>query len=381
VQKEIEMFRLNVLVMLWLTSLLGACGEEAVKVADAPLPTVGVVTATEREVTPSIEFVGRIEAVSRVDLRARVTGFLEKQKFQDGQSVSAGDLLFVIEQEPFAAAVKQAESDLAAAKAQAENAGISLERAKELITRNTIPQATVDDRQAAKRVADATVLQREAALEQARIIYSYTEIRAPIDGRIGRTAVKPGNLVTPEAGILATIVKKDPVYVAINVTEGASLEVRRAMAAAKDPKEKNRIRIKLRLSDGSIYAETGAFDFADVQVNPTTDTILFRGLIANPKGILVDRQIVVAILETAEPEERLVIPEPAISFDQRGRFVLVVNNENKVEERFISIGDKVLGGVSVTKGLEAGERLIVEGILKVRPGMKVNTVVTQETRM
>ena len=349
------------------------CSAVSAQTSTPPLPAVGVVVATKQDVTPSYEFVGRLEAVSRVALRARVTGFLNEQRFNDGQDVKEGDILFIIEQEPFAAAVRQAEADLAAAKAEAENAKVALERAVELRARDTVSQSTVDDRTATKRVADATVLQREAALQQAQITFSYTEVVAPISGRIGRTSVKPGNLVSPETGVLATIVNDNPVYVNFNVTDREALEVRRALADAgiTEVKENKRVQIKLRLSDGSIYSETGRVNFRDVQVNPTTDTILFRGVIANPRGILADQQFVVVIVETATPEQRIVIPAATISIDQRGRFVLIIDDDGKVQERFITVGNEVAGGVAVTKGLEAGDRVIRDGIMKVRPGMQV----------
>ncbi|MEM9104278.1 MAG: efflux RND transporter periplasmic adaptor subunit [Pseudomonadota bacterium] len=345
----------------------------------APLPAVGFVVAEMRDVTPSVEFVGRIEAVSSVDLRARVTGFLKEQRFEDGAMVSTGDVLFVIEQEPFAAQVQQAEADLAAAKATAENAAIALERAEELLESETVAQATVDDRSAEKRVAEASVLQAEAALEQAKITYSYTEITAPIDGRIGRAAITLGNLVSPESGVLTTIVHQDPVYATFNISEKQWLETRREVEAAGESMEDGDelVRIRLQLSDGTVYDHPGEFNFADVQVNPTTDTILLRGLVPNPDGLLVDQQFVVVIVETAEPERRLVVPESAISVDQRGRFVLIVNDQNMVEERFIQIGESEAGQAVITSGLEEGDRVIVDGIMKVRNGMEVDAVAAQ----
>lgn len=365
-----------------LTALTGPVQSEekdAAKPAQ-PLPAVSYVEATNKNVTPSSEFVGRVEAVQRVDLRARVTGFLDKQAFQDGQTVKEGELLYVIEQEPFAASVKQAEANLAAAKAQALNATTSLKRAEILVERKTVSQATADDRLAEKRVADASVLQAEAALVQAQITYSYTEIRSPIDGRIGRSNIKQGNLVSPESGVLSTVVKQDPVYVAFNVTEGAVLNFRRRIAEREETEDGARatLQMKLRLSDGEIYDHVGKLDFTDVQVNPTTDTIVIRGTFANQKGWLVDRQFVVVIVETAEPEERLVIPRSALGLDQRGQFVLLVNAENKMEERVIQTGNSYGRDIAVTSGLKPGDRVVVQGGMKVRPGMQVNPVAAEK---
>jgi len=358
-----------------------ARSEEKADAAKAPpLPAVTFVEAANKDVTPSSEFVGRVEAVQRVDLRARVTGFLDKQAFQDGQVVKEGELLFVIEQEPFAASVKQAEANLAAASAQALNATTSLKRAEILVERKTVSQATADDRLAEKRVADASVLQAEAALTQANITYSYTEIISPINGRIGRSNIKPGNLVSPESGVLATVVKQDPVYVAFNVTERTVLDFRRRVAEMGSTEKNARatLQMKLRLSDGEIYGEVGKLDFTDVQVNPTTDTIVIRGTFANPNGLLVDQQFVVVIVETADPEERLVIPRSALGLDQRGQFVLMVNAENKIEERVVQTGKAFGRDIGVTSGLEPGDRVIIQGGMKVRPGMQVNPVAAEK---
>ena len=365
-----------------LAAMVGpARSEEKADAAKAPpLPAVTFVQAANKDVTPSSEFVGRVEAVQRVDLRARVTGFLDKQAFQDGQVVKEGELLFVIEQEPFAASVKQAEANLAAASAQALNATTSLKRAEILVERKTVSQATADDRLAEKRVADASVLQAEAALTQANITYSYTEIISPINGRIGRSNIKPGNLVSAESGVLATVVKQDPVYVAFNVTERTVLDFRRRVAEMGSTEKNARatLQMKLRLSDGEIYGEVGKLDFTDVQVNPTTDTILIRGTFANPNGLLVDQQFVVVIVETADPEERLVIPRSALGLDQRGQFVLMVNAENKIEERVVQTGKAFGRDIGVTSGLEPGDRVVIQGGMKVRPGMQVNPVAAEK---
>ncbi len=365
-----------------LVTLLGPARseEEADSKQAAPLPAVTFVAAAKKDVTPSSDFVGRVEAVQRVDLRARITGFLDKQAFQDGQTVKEGELLFVIEQEPFAASVKQAEANLAAAKAQALNATTALKRAEILVERKTVSQATADDRLAEKRVADASVLQAEAALTQAKITYSYTEIRSPIDGRIGRSNIKPGNLVTPESGVLATVVKQDPVYVAFNVTERTVLNFRRRVAemGSSDNDARKTLQMKLRLSDGEIYGEVGQLDFTDVQVNPTTDTIVIRGTFANPNGLLVDQQFVVVIVETADPEERLVIPRSALGLDQRGQFVLLVDAEDKIEERVVQTGNAFGRDIEIKSGLEPGDRVVIQGGMKVRPGMQVNPVAAEK---
>ena len=342
----------------------------------APVPAVSYVEVVEKDVTPFREFVGRVEAVQRVDLRARITGFLEKQLFEDGADVEEGDLLFVSEQPPFAARVQQAKANLEAAKAQEENARVQLQRAEELVTRGNIPIATVDERRADFLVARASVLQNEAALKDAQITYTYTEIEAPISGQIGRATVKVGNLVSPESGVLAAIVKKDPMYVTFNVAEKEYLQFRQNANRQGNARSENLnlIELELRLSNGAIYGETGTLDFADVQVDASTDTIALRGTFPNPDGLLIDQQFVVVIARTRAPQSAVVVPMTTVGVDQRGTFVMAVGEGNKVEQRMVRTGAQFGPDVVVEEGLQPGDRIITEGVTKVRPGMEVNPV-------
>lgn len=343
------------------------------------VPAVEVVRVAPEDVTPTAEFVGRVEAVQRVDLRARVTGFLEEQRFDDGQRVEAGDVLFVIEQEPFAAEVQRATANLAAARAEYENAAVQLARAEQLVKSNNIPQATVDERRAAARMAEAAIAQAEAALTQARITYGYTEITSPISGRAGRATVKVGNLVSPESGVLATVVREDPAYVSFTVAE------RQVLAFSRERQERGeawgdaRIELELTLSDGSTYEHRGVLDFADVQINPTTDTLTLRGTFPNPDGILIDNQFVTVVAFREEPTTALVVPMTSVQVDQQGSFVLVVDDTDTVAVRRIVTGAQIGRRVVVEDGLEEGHRVIVGGLMKVRPGMAVQATAAQPT--
>ncbi len=339
------------------------------------MPAVSYVEAVEKDVTPSFKFVGRAEAVQRVDLRARVTGFLERQLFEDGAEVQAGDLLFMIEQATFAAQVQWVEANLQAAQADEENARVQFERAEQLVKNGNIPRATVDERRAAYLVAQASVAQAQAALEQDRITYDYTAIVSPIDGRIGRAAVKTGNLVSTETGVLATVVKRDPIYISFNVAEKALLALRRMVAADQLGTAREGlgyVNLRVRLSDDTLYDAVGSLDFSDVQVDATTDTIAMRGTIPNPDGILVDGQVVIAQLELKEPETALVIPRTAVSVDQRGSFVMLVGAEDTVEQRVVTMGQQFGTDVAIKDGLKPGDRVITDGLLKVRAGIKVS---------
>jgi len=365
---------------------LAACLVGAVAVALAPVavraqqptPAVEVIRVHPRDVTPTAQFVGRVEAVARAELRARVTGFLEERQFTEGARVETEELLFVIEQAPFAAAVQEAEANLQAARANALNAQQQLARAEELVRNDNIPRATVDERRAQARVAEASVAQAEAALRQAEITYGYTEIRAPIAGRIGRARVKVGNLVGPESGVLATVVQQDPMYVRFSVAERELLAFRRqAERVGRDWREST-VTLQLRLGDGSMYDETGTLDFVDVQVDPNTDTVTVRGTFPNPDGLLTDNQFVQVLAARAEPETALVVPRATVQVDQQGTFVLVVDEDDQVAVERVVTGAQVGQDVIVEAGLEAGDRVIVEGLMKVRPGMDVRAVAAGE---
>ncbi|MEO1090866.1 MAG: efflux RND transporter periplasmic adaptor subunit [Pseudomonadota bacterium] len=361
---------------LMLLALGPVAGQDA-QDTPAELPAVEVLQVGMKDVTPTADFVGRVEAVQRVDLQARVTGFLDEQRFADGQQVQAGDILFVIEQEPFAAEVQQARANVDAAKAEFENASVQLQRAEQLVQNNNIPQATVDERRAAALTAEAAIAQAEASLRQAEITYDYTEIKTPIVGRIGRANAKVGNLVGPETGILATVVQEDPVYVTFTVAERALLEFRRSQAAVPQAGAENGFKLRLRLGDDQLYEEDGELDFADVQVSATTDTVTLRGTFPNPTGLLIDNQFVEVIVFSNEPVTALMVPMSTVQIDQRGQFVLTVDAEDKVEVRRITTGDQIGREVMVSTGLDEGDRIIVDGLMKVRPGMQVQAVLAE----
>jgi len=222
------------------------------------------------------------------------------------------------------------------------------------------------------------VAQAEAALRQAEITYGYTEIRAPIAGRIGRARVKVGNLVGPESGVLATVVQQDPMYVRFSVAERELLAFRRqAERVGRDWREST-VTLQLRLGDGSMYDETGTLDFVDVQVDPNTDTVTVRGTFPNPDGLLTDNQFVQVLAARAEPETALVVPRATVQVDQQGTFVLVVDEDDQVAVERVVTGAQVGQDVIVEAGLEAGDRVIVEGLMKVRPGMDVRAVAAGE---
>ena len=343
---------------------LAACDQAAEAPADvsAPPPAVTVISLQPTEVTPGFSFNGRVVAVDEVQLRARVTGFLEERLFEEGADVDAGDLLFVIEKAPYQAVVEQRRAELASAEANRANTSAQLQRGEELVKNNNIPQAEVDQRRAADQMAAAQILEAQAALKQAQLNLGYTEIRAPIAGRISRADFSSGNLVGPDSGVLATIVSQDPIYVTFPVSQRELLAHR---GERGDPV------VRVTLPDGTLYEHPGKLNFLDVQVDPGTDTLTVRAELPNPDRLLIDREFVGVRVERGEPRRVLAVPQAAIQVNQAGPYVLVVGNEDKVEARRVRLG--ALEGVQVVveDGLNDGDRVIVEGIQKVRLGMAV----------
>jgi membrane fusion protein (multidrug efflux system) len=353
--------------------LLGGCHEPKQAAAQPPKAAVGVLPAAMKGVARSWEFVGRIKAVNTVQVRARVEGFLEKVLFREGETVKAGQLLYQIEKIQYEASVEQAKANLAAAEALVTNDKLQYDRQVELARRHFSPQSTVDQDKANLDSDRAKVLQMRAALTQAEVNLSYTDIRSPIDGRIGRTAYTVGNLVNPSSGVLATIVSQNPIYVLFPVSVRDLENIREARR-----KEGGlaKIAILVRFPNGSYDPQRGAWNLTDPQVDQQTDTLIMRATIPNPEGQLIDGEFVTAVIRERQEEPRLVVPQAAVQIDQSGDYVLVVDPQHKVEQRRIETGPNQGTDVVVTSGLREGEKVIVDGIQKVRPGQ-----VVQETTL
>ncbi len=262
-------------------ALVVCCGKAFAQGAPPP-PSVTVVPVVSREVRESADFVGRVTPIDKVDLVARVPGFVEQRLFTEGQLVKTGDLLFRIEQDTYKAAVEQQSANLAKAKATEINAALQLARGKELVRNQNIAQATIDQRAADEAAAQADVLEAQAALEQAQINLRYTEVRAPINGRIGLANFTVGNLVGPSSGTLATIVSQDPIYVIFPASEREVLDYKRRIAELGDPN--GHLAVRVRLPDGSLYAQPGLTDFLDIQVDGSADTVAVRAQFAESAG-------------------------------------------------------------------------------------------------
>ena len=356
-------------------SFFSACilltGYKAATAQGAPPPAVTVTPVVSREVTATGDFIGRVVAIDKVDVVARISGFINERNFTEGQQVKTGDLLFSIEPDTYKAAVDQQTANLAKAKATEVNANLQLQRGQDLVRNQNIPQSEVDQRAANAQAAHADVMQAQALLEQARINLGYTEIRSPVDGRIGLANFTVGNLVSPSSGPLATIVSQDPIYVTFQASEADIIEYKHRIAASAD--KNPHVTIHIKLPDGTVYPHPGRTNLLDVQVQPDTDTVLVRAQLPNPEGMLIPGGIVGVITERGAPQASLIIPQSAVQLDQAGRYVMVVGADKKVELRRITTGVEQGRDIVVSAGLKEGELVIVEGIQKVHPGQIVAT--------
>ena len=329
-----------------------------------PAVPVGTVAAELRPITQTTDFVGRVEAPEKVDIRARITGFLQDVRFKEGDIVQAGDVLYRIEPETFQAAVQQAQGALLQAQGDLANATAQLARTEELVKTDTQSRALLDQRTAAQKTAQGAAIIADANLKTANVNLSYTVITAPISGEIGRSKLTKGNVVSPESGPLTEIVSRDPMYVTFPVSQRVFLDVERRQGHEQS------LAVRLRFSDGSTYDQTGKINFVDVTVNQSTDTILVRATFPNPQGKLINGQLVRALVESDKPQEKLVIPQSALIADQQGIYVFVVE-DGKAAIRRIKPGGQTGAYATVDDGLKAGDQVIVQGMETLRPGTPV----------
>jgi membrane fusion protein (multidrug efflux system) len=343
-------------------------------------PSVGVVKAEQTAITETSEFIGRVQAINRVALTARVTAFLDQRFFTEGAEVKQGDLLYRLEQAPFQAVVEQQEAAVADNAAKLVNANIQLARAQALLNTPAGQRSSVDDSTANQRSAAAQLQSAQAALKTAQINLAYTEIRAPVAGKISRTSITEGNVVSPSTGALATIVSQDPMYVTFAVPTRTLLTLR----ARYEPKGGFKaVVIKLRLPNGQIYAQEGRPDYLSPTISANTDSAMVRAVVPNPllPGLpptgpapreLFDGEFVTVLGEGVQPITVLAVPRAAVLSDQQGDYVYVVDAQSRAQQRRIQLGQSTPSTAVITAGLSEGELVITEGLQRVRPDEKVS---------
>jgi len=355
---------------------LAGCGDDSAdkqKNKNAPLPSVVVSTVKNVSINPTRRFVGRTEAVEDVQIKARVSGYLLSMDFNEGQDVSKGDLLFEIDPKPYQAEVSKLVADVSRQQAALTNAKRNYRRGDELIEKGFISAMEMDDLISRRDQSKASLESSQAALESAKLNLSYTKIIAPISGRIGRKSLSIGDLVSPDSGVLVTIVTVDPMYVTFDVSEKLVSE-----AAIKKGSQTERVRTlpipRIELPNGDIYEQEGQFDFIDNRVDPATGTVKVRAVFPNEKGGLIPGQYVTAVVSSSSAHEAILVPQVAVSEDQQGHFVMVVDEGNKVKAQRVEMGERIDVSWVVEKGLTTGAQVIVEGIQKVRAGQEVDVI-------
>jgi membrane fusion protein, multidrug efflux system len=332
-------------------------------------PQVTVAPAVERVVADWDEFTGHFEAVNSVEVRPRVGGFLERVGFTEGAIVHQGDVLFVIDQRPYEAEVARAEAVLAQARTRNQLAGMEVERAQKLVSSQAISREELDARTSGQAEGDAGVKGAEAALRVARLNLEWTVVRAPITGRVGRAEITPGNVVQagpPSPSLLTTIVSIDPIYVYFDTDEQAYLKY--IGANATGPKGRQ---VLIGLANETGFPHEGRLNFVDNRVNGASGTINVRALLPNPNGLFTPGLFARVRLLGGQQHPAVLVQDQAIGTDQDRKFVLVLKSDNSVEYRPVVTGRVVDGLRTVESGLKPGERVVINGLMRVRPGMKV----------
>lgn len=357
--------------------LLAACGEQQKQAAVLPPPAVAVAKPQQRTVTDYDEYVGRFTAINSVEVRARVSGYLDGVHFTDGQLVKLGDLLFTIDKRPFQNTLDQARANLAQAKANLAFTEADYIRGQQLVRDKTITDQVFEQRTQAFHNAQAAVSNNEAAVRQAELDIEFTELRAPVNGRIGDRRVSPGNLVTGgttgNTTLLATIVSTNPIYFEFTFDEASFLRYERMANTGADVASRGGgVQVALKLIDESDFIHEGRMDFVDNVIDRSTGTIRGRGVFANPNNLFTPGMFARVRVPASPAYAALAVPDAAIGTEQTRKFVLTVTADNTVVPKYVTLGQLTADNLRVIKsGISADDRIVVEGLMRARPGQKV----------
>jgi RND family efflux transporter MFP subunit len=358
-------------------STLGGCGQGQKQASAPPPPTVTVAKPVERTVVDQDEYVGRFVAVDSVEVRSRVSGYLSEIHFTDGQTVKKGDLLFVIDHRPFQIALDQMLANLAQSRANLAFTEADLARGQELLHNKTITEQTFDQRKQAKTVAEASVAAQEAMVHSAELdLNEYSELRAPVDGRIGDRRVSVGNLVTGGNGanttLLATIVSVDPIRFEFTFDEASYLRYQRFTGTnAQMSSSQGGVAVALKLIDEPDFGHTGKMDFVDNVIDRSSGTIRGRAVFDNPGGLFTPGMFGRLRVPGSPPYSALLIPDAAIGTEQSRKYVLVDDDGSVVRQKYVTPAQLDDGLRVIKNGLAASDRVIVQGLMRARPGVKV----------
>ena len=368
----------NVGAALIVVSLLSACGDKAAP--PAQLPEAAYVTIAPEKRAVENELPGRLESYRTAEVRARVPGIILKRAFEEGTFVKQGQVLFRIDPRSYQASVQNARAALSRAEANKVQADLKLKRYKPLVEINAISRQEYDDAIAAAKQASADVEAAKATLVNNKLNLEYATVTAPISGRIGRAMVTEGALVGQnETTLLATIQQINPIYLNLTQSSAELLRLRQMMqSGALKNAEKSGLKVTMVMEDGSIYPHTGKLLFSDITVDPTTGELALRALFPNPDNMVLPGMFVRARLEQAVNDNAITVPQQAVTRSNNGSAVLIINQENKAEARTVKTGAAVGNRWLVTEGLQPGDRVIVEGLQKVKPGAPVKAVEWQD---